>query len=266
MTGILALNLAALAALVPLVLLPFRRKTSDVGLLWASLILASLGAVVTVIAQIGQSWNTGLALTLWVSVAASLVLFAVFVALDRSAWRLTPLLAPYLAILGLLATVWRQTLGHPVAAEAPGAWVQFHIVVSVATYGLLTLSAVSGLAAFLQERALKTKTANRLTEILPSVADSEHLSNRLLAASEVVLGLGLASGMAVQFFETGVLLQFDHKTLLSILAFLMIGALLIAKQLTGVRGRAAARLVLVAYLLLTLAYPGVKFVTDVLLS
>jgi ABC-type uncharacterized transport system permease subunit len=35
---------------------------------------------------------------------------------------------------------------------------------------------------------------------------------------------------------------------------------------TGLRGRRATRFVLTAYLLLTLAYPGVKFVRDVLLS
>ena len=35
---------------------------------------------------------------------------------------------------------------------------------------------------------------------------------------------------------------------------------------TGIRGRAATRFVLLAYLFLTLAYPGVKFVRDVLLS
>ena len=33
-----------------------------------------------------------------------------------------------------------------------------------------------------------------------------------------------------------------------------------------IRGRRAARIVLLAYLLLTLAYPGVKFVTDVILA
>jgi ABC-type uncharacterized transport system permease subunit len=32
------------------------------------------------------------------------------------------------------------------------------------------------------------------------------------------------------------------------------------------RGRTAARLVLIAYLLLTLAYPGVKFVSIILLG
>ena len=34
----------------------------------------------------------------------------------------------------------------------------------------------------------------------------------------------------------------------------------------GVRGRRAARVVLLAYLLMTLGYPGVKFVTDVLMA
>jgi ABC-type uncharacterized transport system permease subunit len=35
---------------------------------------------------------------------------------------------------------------------------------------------------------------------------------------------------------------------------------------TGVRGRQSARYVLLAYLLLTLGFPGVKFVTDVLIG
>jgi ABC-type uncharacterized transport system permease subunit len=42
--------------------------------------------------------------------------------------------------------------------------------------------------------------------------------------------------------------------------------LLILHHYSGLRGRRAARLVLLAYLLLTLAYPGVKFVTDILLT
>ena len=70
----------------------------------------------------------------------------------------------------------------------------------------------------------------------------------------------------MQYAESGALLTFDHKTVLTVSAFVVIGALLIAHFRTGMRGRAAARLVLVAYLLLTLGYPGVKFVTDVLLA
>jgi ABC-type uncharacterized transport system permease subunit len=62
------------------------------------------------------------------------------------------------------------------------------------------------------------------------------------------------------------LLVFDHKTVLTITAFVVIGGLLAAHYKTGLRGRQAARIVLLAYLLLTLGYPGVKFITDVVLS
>jgi len=142
--------------------------------------------------------------------------------------------------------------------------VDVHIVVSVLTYALLTLAAVASLAVFLQERALKHKKPTRLTRMLPAVLESETMAGRLLVASEVVLGLGLTTGMATQFLESGHLLRFDHKILLSIVAFVLIGLLLTGHRVCGVRGRLAARVVLMSYLLLTLAYPGVKFVTQVL--
>ena len=72
--------------------------------------------------------------------------------------------------------------------------------------------------------------------------------------------------MATQLGESGVFIVFDHKTILTITAFLVIGGLLAGQALSGVRGRLAARMVLVAYLLLTLGYPGVKFVTDVIMA
>ena len=118
----------------------------------------------------------------------------------------------------------------------------------------------------LREWALRRKRPAGLTSLLPSVADCEDLQFRLLVAGETVLGAGLLSGIATQYGENGRLIEFDHKTLLSILAFVLIGGLLFAHARTGMRGRRAARYALFAYLLLTLAYPGVKFVTDVLLA
>ncbi|HMB77592.1 MAG TPA: cytochrome c biogenesis protein CcsA, partial [Kiloniellaceae bacterium] len=71
--------------------------------------------------------------------------------------------------------------------------------------------------------------------------------------------------MAERHYSAGTLLVFDHKTLFSLSAFGLIALLLLLHQKSGLRGRRAARLVLIAYLLLTLAYPGVKFVTDILM-
>ena len=76
----------------------------------------------------------------------------------------------------------------------------------------------------------------------------------------------IVTGMGAQYALDGSLVELNHKTILTGAAFLVIGALLLARRIWGMRGRRAARVVLIGYLLLTLAYPGVKFVTDVLIG
>jgi ABC-type uncharacterized transport system permease subunit len=267
MANNLVLGLTALLALLPASLLPYRRRGGGRDMVfWALLAVALAGPAVYSLVQLGGPWKTGLAMALWLSIAISLAIFAGLAALTREGWRLMPLLLPYLTVLALIAVVWGQVPErHPLAA-APEAWLVVHILASLGTYGLATVAAVAGAAVFLQERALKRKQPTSLTGLLPSIAGGEALELRLLAAAELVLGLGIVTGMALQVLTTDRLLLFDHKTLLSLLAFAVIGALLILRHRSGLRGRRAARLVLLAYLLLTLAYPGVKFVTDVLLG
>ena len=98
------------------------------------------------------------------------------------------------------------------------------------------------------------------------MADAEMLQIQLLAASAVVLGLGLLTGAATQYVENGDLIELNHKTIFTVSALVVIVILLAVHHRTGVRGRQAARFVLLAYLLVTLAYPGVKFVKDVILA
>ena len=263
----LVFGLSALAALVPAALLPGFRGGDRDTVYWSLLAVAVAGPAAWAAAQLGGgAWRTGLSVTLWETIAASMGLFAVLASTTRHVWRLTPLMLPYMLLLAAIALIWQHAPERPLAAAAPGGWLGAHILASVAAYALSTIAAVAASAVFLQEHALKAKRPGGLTELLPSVADGETLQVRLLAACEVVLGLGLVSGMAAQYLETGALMRFEHKTLLSSLAFLVIAALLAAHYRTGVRGRRLARLLLVAYLLLTLAYPGVKFVTDVLMS
>lgn len=274
----LLFSLAALLTLVPASVLTYRRATprgrdgqvrpqpARDRLFWALLALAVAGPGIWAVAQLGGAWRTGLSTALWVTIAVCMVLFAGLAATTRSAWRLAPLLLPYLVVMAVFATAFVRTPDPVLSAPVPSVWIDLHIAVSVVTYGLATLAAVAGLAAFLQEQALKRKRPTPLTRVLPPMAESEALQVRLLIASEVVLGLGLITGVAVTYVEYGMLLRIDHKTLLSLASFAVIGLLLVAHAATGVRGRRAARLVLLAYLLLTLAYPGVKFVTDVLIG
>lgn len=266
-------SLSAILALLPSSFLPLRRNHRPDMLYWLVLLVAVAGPVNWVLASMasgagaaGGAWRADLTMTLWVTVAASMATFGVITVLMRETWRLTPLVTAYMVVLGILATIWAQAPQKTLDVSALSGWIGIHIAVSVATYALVTIAAVAALGAFLQERALKNKHPTALTRLLPSVADCETLLVRLLVLGEIVLALGLATGMALQYGETGTLLIADHKTILTMTAFAVIGLLLFAHFKTGLRGRKASRAVLLAYLLLTLGYPGVKFVTDVVLG
>ena len=259
-------NFAALLSLLPVTIAVWRGRAERDGLFWALMTVALAGPLGLVAVRYGTSWSSGLAEALWVTVLISVVLFALLSALAGQAWRLAGLLFPYLVLLGLIATVSHHAGDGGVQAAVPGGWILVHILVSVITYGLLTLAAIAGLAVLLRERSMRLKRRDSLSNMLPSVADSEWLQVRLLVASEVVLGIGVLTGMGIQFLSTGQVLVLDHKTLLTLSGFMLIGALLFAHFRTGLRGRRAARLFLVGYLLVTLGFPGVKFVRDVLLG
>jgi len=256
----------ALLALIPMTALRLRATDRRDFLFWLCLGIAIAGPAISAAAQLGGAWRTGFAMSLWLTIAVTLALFACLSAWQPQAWRLAPVLLPYLLILGAIALIWQRAPERPLVEGVPAGWFGAHILFALVTYGLLTLAAVAGAAVALQERALKAKRPTGLTRSLPAVAESGRLQLGLLMASEIVLALGLASGMAAEHFLNGRLLVFDHKTTLSLAAFVAIALLLVAHRFTGVRGQRAARGVLVAYLLLTLAYPGVKFVTDVLMS
>lgn len=262
------LSFSALASLLPASFQAlFRSTPSRDGVFWLFLSIAVAGPLGWVVFHSSGTWNTGLGAALWVTVAVTMMIYAIVAAVTRHGWRLAPLLAPYMLILGGIATVWEKTPGQPMIADsAGGAWIGVHIAMSVTTYALVTLAAVAALAAWLKERALKRKKPTTLTNLLPSVTDSEALLVNLLKVGEGVLAIGLATGLALQYRETGHVFAVTHKTLLSLTAFLVIGGLLLCHYSVGMRGRLIVRVMLLAYLLLTLGYPGVKFVTDVLIG
>src|SRR5882757_8430242 len=102
------MSILALIALIPAALVPVARSSTGViieardGLYWSLLGVAIAGPVLWVAVQLGGAWRTGLAPALWLSIAVSLILFAIVAASSRVAWRLTPVLLGYLFLLGVL--------------------------------------------------------------------------------------------------------------------------------------------------------------------
>ncbi len=264
-TAALLLGATAAMALTPIALMAWRGPI-NAWLFWLLHGVALSGALAAIAQQVTMGWSERLSLALWLSLVVVLLLYPLVAMRWRGATALAPLLYPYLLLLAIGATLLEP--GHLPAAGGQAlqvsTWLAAHVVFALIAYGLVTLSALSGLAVVLQELALKRRRPGRLSSMLPALADGERLQMSLLAWAEVGLALAIASGMAHQILTDGVLLRLDHKTLLVLLGFLVIALLLILARQAGLRGRRAARIVLTAYLLLTLAYPGVKFVSDLL--
>ena len=265
------LNIAALVALLPALLAAWKGAAEQPqARYWMLLAVAVVGPVAWTVAAATAvaDWRTDLSFALWVSVSASMAVFAAAAVFDRDVARLSPLFLVLMTLLAVLAMLSHGATNASPMTMAPGdgGWLWFHIGVSIATYALLTVAAAASLAALLQERALKRKTPLKRPQGLPSVLDCEGVVLRFLWLSAAVLALGMATGTAINLTHGVSILHLDHKTVFALAAFAVICALLYAHQKTGARGRQVARLVLLAYLFVTLAYPGVKFVTSVLLA
>ncbi|MGM0560635.1 MAG: cytochrome C assembly family protein [Pseudomonadota bacterium] len=267
MSNLSLISSVAVLSLLPATLLSWRRGQSGSSLLFFVLLLAALGGVACyLILRVSDGWDSSFSFTLWVSVASSLLVFLLLCICRREAERLAVLLLPYLLGLSVLALLIDQADGGPGTSVDLEIWLLVHIVGALGAYAFATLAAVSALAVFLQERGLKKKQTGVFSDRLPALAVAEWLERRLLVTGELVLGVSILSGMALQYINSGYLLDSNHKTLFSLAAFALIAIVIYLQWYAGFRGRRAGRWVLVGYLLLSLAYPGVKFVSGVLLT
>lgn len=258
--------IAAISALLPFSTLAGRGRLERNALGWLLLAAALIGGSVPAIAELQSGWRAGLAASLHVTVAATLVVFTAAVVLNAPAMRLAGLVGPYallLIVLGWIASVFEV---EPPIPAAPGAWFAGHVLLAIAAYAALTLSALAACGVLLEERALKARADSWATRVLPPLDETEALQNALLKLSAILLLLALATGAANEFLTVGHAFAFTHKILLSFLGFGVVLILLILHHRTGLRGRKAARWLLTGYLLLTLAYPGVKFVREILIG
>lgn len=263
------LQLGAIASIMPMFAgQGYARTAENIRLpLLAAVALAGTGTVV--FNHMADGWASGFASSLWIIVSATMLIFLLGTIVDRRIRGLSLLIAFYALPLTVLATIWSNAVAHETLTALPDTWTLVHVVTAVLTFALLTLAACAGVAVLLRERALKRKDAsgltNRLVSGLPAVRDAEDLQFQLLAFTAGLLAFGILSGMAVSFHHGGTPIVLDHKSVLTLIAFAAILAMLFAHWRFGLRGRQAVRYLLGAHLALTLAYPGVKFVTDVLL-
>lgn len=258
--------LAAFLVLIPALAYSLRQGSGKPnGLFWLLHLVAFFGPAGLTLSWSFQELSVGFATTLWMVVSAVLFVFLLFCLAITEMKRLSPLLMGYLTVLGLLALLW----SHAAQGESgalPQGWLLAHVLLSLLSFAMATLAAVAGVAVLIQERSLHSRRESRFAEILPSISDSQMIQVRMLKGAALLLGLGIVTGMGQSYVSGQGLLDLSHKSLFSYLALALLLGLLFLHYRSGLRGRRAARLILVIYLFLVLAFPGVKFVTEVLMA
>ena len=153
----------------------------------------------------------------------------------------------------------------PPTTPLPIEWqIELHVTFAILGYGFLAIAALLAILLAFQESALRSRRLDSgLFRALPPLTLTETLMFRLIGAGFVLLTLTLLSG--VLFVDNLFAQHLVHKTVLSIVAWLVFGVLLWGRWRYGWRGRRAVNMTLSGMAILLLAFFGSKFVLEVIL-
>lgn len=256
-----ALYLAACAGLV----LRLQRRAGTNRLRSWSLALAGLA----VLAQTPVVWQqatgaTGLDLGFFSAAAlvSWLMSLLLLVATSlRPVENVGIIVFPLAAITALLYLMFPASTPR---GPTPDSGVEAHIVLSMLAYSVLALAAMQAIVLAIQEARLRHHQPGGFVRMLPPLATMESMLFDLLWGGFALLTLALASGAL--FIEDLFAQHLVHKTVLSLVAWLVFGLLLAGRLRFGWRGQTAIRWTISGFVALLLAYFGSKFVLELILG
>jgi ABC-type uncharacterized transport system permease subunit len=161
--------------------------------------------------------------------------------------------------------------GSVIALEGKSALFSWHVAIALLAYSTLTIAAFHGVLMAVQESRLHMRAAagsgwfGAAIDRLPALLTMEKLLFRMIAIGFVFLTLTVLSGVffSEQLFGTAV--KWDHKTIFSLLSWVLFGLLLAGRRWRGWRGKTALSFTLLGFATLLLAYVGSRFVLEVVL-
>lgn len=150
-------------------------------------------------------------------------------------------------------------------ATGIGNWqIRLHVVIALSAYSVLAIAALQALVVAWQEHNLRRKRLSPSLRLLPPLSAMEDLLFQFIVAGFALLTLTVLSGAL--FIEDWMAQHLVHKTVLTIVAWVVFGVLVYGRWRFGWRGRTAVRWTLSGMGVLLLAFFGSKFVLEILLG
>lgn len=180
--------------------------------------------------------------------------------------RLFPQLQAHGALAGLgsaaviLALIFPGTTYHAISSP----WLPLHWALGLASYGLFAVAVVHAWLMTRSERQMRSAT--RIESGVPLMT-LERLTFRFVEAGFVLLSATLLVGwlFAENLYGPRLTGLWNHKTVFSVLSWLVFAGLLIGRARLGWRGQKAVRVLYLGSGLLLLGYAGSRFVLEVVL-
>ncbi len=229
-------------------------------------LLSAMAAIVTHALLVTHSYNVNQIIANDFFSMLSLVFLVISVLFIASAFK-QPIetLAIIVFPLSAIAVLLNINNSAPVASSVAfdGA-LQTHIILSILSYCLLTVAAFQAIFLSFQEKQLHNRHPSRLINFLPPLQLMEALLFRVLSLGLFLLTFALATGFI--FLDDVFAQHIAHKTVLSMMAWILFATLLWGRHFLGWRGQKAVKWTYGGYLALMLAYFGSKFVLQLVLN
>lgn len=167
-----------------------------------------------------------------------------------------------ITLIALVATLIVNPHINPFINMKSGLGV--HILFSLLGFSMLMLASFQALLLAVQNNQLHRHQNSAMLRTLPALEDMEHLLFRFIAIGVSLLSIGLLSGF--YFLDNLFGANIAHKTILSIIAWLIFSILLYGRWIYGWRGRKAVHWTLAGFAILMLAFFGTKIIQELLTS
>jgi len=135
-------------------------------------------------------------------------------------------------------------------------WLPIHIGTAFLGNGFFAVTFVAGIMYLIQESQIKTKRLGSLYSRLPSLETLDSINHFALICGFTFMTAGMITGSIYAQVALGSYWRWDPKEVCSLIAWIFYAVLLHERLTVGWRGRRAALLSVIGFLVLLLAFVG----------
>jgi cytochrome c-type biogenesis protein CcsB len=146
----------------------------------------------------------------------------------------------------------------PLAPILKSIWLPIHVSLAFLGDAIFALTFCVGIMYLIQEHHIKNKKIGKTTRLLPSLNLLDQLNYRLLSLGFPLLTLGIITGSIWAEYAWGSYWSWDPKETWSLITWLVYAALLHQRLTVGWRGKKAAWVSIIGFLLIIFTFLGVN--------